>query len=128
MSVPERQPAATAEPHGHHQESFWSKYIFSQDHKVIGLQYGITALFFLLFGFSLMLLMRWQLAYPGKPIPLLGGLASMSRGFIYGSVLILAGAAVYRLRSRPTGAVRKLAVVVVWLNTIFLFVTLVARL
>ena len=51
---------------------FWRKYIFSTDHKMIGLQYGITALFFLLFGFGLMMLMRWQLAYPGEPLPFLG--------------------------------------------------------
>ncbi len=60
--------------HGHVSEPFWRKYIFSQDHKVIGIQYGITALLFLLFGFCLMLIMRWQLAYPGKPVPLIAGL------------------------------------------------------
>ena len=48
----------------HHDEGFWRKYIFSVDHKVIGIQYGITSLFFLLVGFCLMLAMRWQLAYP----------------------------------------------------------------
>ena len=48
--------------------------IFSLDHKVIGLQYGITSACFLLVGFSLMMLMRWQLAYPMQPIPLVGGL------------------------------------------------------
>ena len=32
---------------------------------MIGIQYAITGLLFLLFGFSLMMLMRWQLAYPG---------------------------------------------------------------
>ncbi len=58
----------------HHEEPFWRKYIFSQDHKVIGLQYGFTALLFLLFGFSQMLIMRWQLAFPGQPIPVIGGL------------------------------------------------------
>src|SRR3989338_386321 len=55
--------------HGSHELSFWRKYIFSTDHKIIGLQYGITALIFLFFGFCLMMLMRWQLAYPGEPIP-----------------------------------------------------------
>ncbi len=50
---------------------FWRKYIFSTDHKVIGIQYAVTGLLFLLFGFSLMMLMRWQLAYPGKPLPFL---------------------------------------------------------
>lgn len=55
-----------------HKLPFWKKYIFSVDHKVIGIQYGITALLFLLFGFCLIMLMRWQLAYPGEPIPFIG--------------------------------------------------------
>jgi cytochrome c oxidase subunit 1 len=67
-----------AHTHGHadahHEPGFWGKYVFSQDHKVIGLQYGFTSLVFLLFGFTLMMLMRWQLAFPGKPIPLVGAL------------------------------------------------------
>ena len=35
--------------HGHdvHELGFWRKYVFSIDHKVIGIQYGITALLFL---------------------------------------------------------------------------------
>ncbi len=61
-----------SEPHGSHELGFWRKYIFSTDHKVIGIQYGITSLCFLLFGFTLMILMRWQLAYPGQPIPFIG--------------------------------------------------------
>ena len=59
----------------HHEESFWRKYVFSVDHKVIGIQYGVTSLVFLFIGFTLMILMRWQLAYPGEPVPLLGALA-----------------------------------------------------
>jgi cytochrome c oxidase subunit 1 len=55
-----------------HKLPFWKKYIFSTDHKVIGIQYGLTALSFLFFGFCLMMLMRWQLAYPGQPIPFFG--------------------------------------------------------
>ncbi|HVT43514.1 MAG TPA: cbb3-type cytochrome c oxidase subunit I [Thermoanaerobaculia bacterium] len=58
--------------HGEHHLGFWRSYVFSTDHKVIGIQYGFTALLFLLFGFGLMLLMRWQLAFPGQPIPLIG--------------------------------------------------------
>ena len=65
-----------AHDHAHEELGFWRKYVFSQDHKVIGIQYAITALLFLLFGFGLMMLMRWQLAYPGQPIPLIGGLFS----------------------------------------------------
>ena len=58
----------------HHEESFWRKYIFSIDHKVIGIQYGITALLFLLIGFSLMMVMRWQLAFPDTAVPIVGTL------------------------------------------------------
>ena len=58
--------------HDHHEESFWRKYVFSTDHKVIGIQYGLTSLVFLFFGFTLIMLMRWQLAYPGEPIPIFG--------------------------------------------------------
>ncbi|MGA9362836.1 MAG: cbb3-type cytochrome c oxidase subunit I [Bacteroidota bacterium] len=60
---------------GHEEElSFWRRYVFSLDHKVIGVQYLFTSLIFLLFGFTLMMIMRWQLAYPMQPIPLIGGL------------------------------------------------------
>ncbi len=47
------------------------KYVFSTDHKWIGIQYGVTALIFLLLGFSLMLLMRLQLGWPGHAFALL---------------------------------------------------------
>ncbi len=74
---PFREPQPAHDDHGHaehHEPGFWSKYIFSTDHKVIGIQYGFTSLCFLLFGFFLMLLMRWQIAHPGVPVPLLGPL------------------------------------------------------
>ncbi|MEY2579770.1 MAG: cytochrome c oxidase subunit, partial [Verrucomicrobiota bacterium] len=60
--------------HDHHELPFWRKYLISTDHKVIGIQYGISGLIFLFFGFSLMMLMRWQLAYPGQEIPVIGNL------------------------------------------------------
>src|SRR5512147_217422 len=75
---------ALPHPHAHeahHEEAgFWTKYIFSTDHKVIGLQYGITALGFLFFGFCLMLVMRWQIAHPGEPVPLVGPLLASLLG------------------------------------------------
>jgi cytochrome c oxidase subunit I len=66
----------TAEVHHGHENDlgFWRKYIFSTDHKVIGIQYGLTALCFLFFGFILISLMRWQLAYSGHPLPIVGDL------------------------------------------------------
>ena len=73
--------AGAHDDHHHHEElGFWKKYIFSTDHKIIGIQYGITSLLFLLFGFCLMLVMRWQLAWPGQPIPLIGGLLEKLMG------------------------------------------------
>ena len=60
----------------HHDEGFWRKYFFSVDHKTIGIQYGITSLLFLFLGFVLMMLMRWQLAFPDNPLPIIG--AAMS--------------------------------------------------
>ena len=40
------------------------------DHKTVAIAYGIAASVFLLVGFLLMLLLRWQLAWPGQPIPI----------------------------------------------------------
>ena len=60
----------------HSRRKSFFHYFLSTDHKVIGLMYLITALMFLLFGFCLMLIMRWQLAFPGSPIPLIGRLLS----------------------------------------------------
>jgi cytochrome c oxidase subunit 1 len=79
--VDERVAHGHSEPH-HHELGFWQKYVFSQDHKVIGVQYGITSLVFLLFGFTLMMMMRWSLAYPNQPIPLVGKLLKASGGII----------------------------------------------
>jgi cytochrome c oxidase subunit 1 len=39
------------------------------DHKTVGLQYFATAAGFLLVGFLLMLVLRWQLAWPTAPMP-----------------------------------------------------------
>ncbi|MBI4886367.1 MAG: cbb3-type cytochrome c oxidase subunit I [Acidobacteria bacterium] len=40
----------------------------------MGLLYGFTSLFFLLVGFTLVVIIRWQLAYPGSPVPYIGSL------------------------------------------------------
>ena len=52
--------------HGHHQppSGFIWKYIFSIDHKVIGIQYLCLALFSVFVGMGLSLLMRLHLAWP----------------------------------------------------------------
>jgi cytochrome c oxidase subunit I len=74
---------ASHEPHAHPEQhpelSFWRKYVFSVDHKVIGMQYAVTGLVFLFFGFCLMMLMRWQLAFPGRVLPWIGKLLGEAR-------------------------------------------------
>jgi len=72
------KPAVAHEAH-HEELGFWRKYIFSTDHKIIGIQYGITGLLFLFLGFTLMMLMRWQLAYPETALPLLGAILGETR-------------------------------------------------
>ena len=39
-----RTPTPHAEHHEHHELGFWRKYVFSTDHKVIGIQYAVTGL------------------------------------------------------------------------------------
>jgi cytochrome c oxidase subunit 1 len=78
MGELQEQPTTShaADNHGSsgHDQSFLRKYVFSTDHKVIGIQYGVTALIFLLVGFFLVLLMRWQIAFPEEPMPVFGTL------------------------------------------------------
>src|SRR6185436_10746214 len=50
--------------HAHPQLGFWRKYVFSTDHKVIGIQYMVTAMSMAIIGGALSLLMRLQLAWP----------------------------------------------------------------
>jgi cytochrome c oxidase subunit 1 len=55
--------------------SFWRKYVFSLDHKVIGKQYLGYSLFMLVIGGLLAMLVRWQLAFPGRPLEFMGKIA-----------------------------------------------------
>src|SRR5438552_3988727 len=66
---------AHAKPQGgahdaHAPMSFWRKYIFSTDHKIIGIQFLFVSLFFLLVGGLLAMQIRWQEGFPGQPMPL----------------------------------------------------------
>src|SRR2546423_352077 len=67
-SVAHAQPHAHGDAH-HEPMSFWRKYIFSTDHKIIGIQFLFVSLFFLLVGGLLAMQIRWQLGFPGKPMP-----------------------------------------------------------
>ncbi len=86
------------------QQPWIRRYVFSTDHKWIGLQYGFTALLFLLLGFCLMILMRLQLGWPGQPFGVMkllgetrapGGIllpeAYNQLGAMHGTIMIFLG-------------------------------------
>ena len=68
MSTIAASHVAEAHGHGHEEATGWKKYLWSLDHKIIGLQYLFTSLGFLLVGGALALLLRWQLAYPSTQV------------------------------------------------------------
>lgn len=66
---------ATHDAHGdhqhehHHHETFISKYVFSQDHKMIAKQFLITGMFWAVLGGLMSVLFRLQLGYPDATFP-----------------------------------------------------------
>ncbi len=50
----------------HEPQSFWTKYVWSQDHKVIAIQYSVIAIFVGFIALILSGLMRLQLGFPGS--------------------------------------------------------------
>jgi cytochrome c oxidase subunit I len=54
----------SAHDHGHHKETFITKYIFSLDHKMIAKQYLITGLIMGIIGVLMSVLFRMQIAWP----------------------------------------------------------------
>jgi len=66
----------------HAEKSFLEKYVFSIDHKVIGIQFLFSSLFFFCMGGLLAMLIRTQLAWPWQEIPIIGGLLYGKSGSI----------------------------------------------
>ncbi len=64
--------ATPATVHSHAPQGFIRKYIFSLDHKVIGIQYFFLALTAVFVGMFLSLLMRIHLIWPTAVLPLVG--------------------------------------------------------
>ncbi len=60
--------------------SFWRKHVFSTDHKVIAKQFMWMGFLGLFLGGVMAMMIRWQLAHPGEPFPLLGMLFYPSSG------------------------------------------------
>ena len=69
--------SAASHGHGHGDGMtfghFVSTYVFSKDHKMIGLQFLFTTLLWFIVGGLLALGIRWQLAYPWSDMPVIGG-------------------------------------------------------
>jgi len=55
--------------HAHEAMGFWSKYVFSTDHKMIAMQYMFTGIFMGLIGGFMAYAFRMQLAFPGLEVP-----------------------------------------------------------
>src|SRR6478736_2649963 len=72
-------PDAHAAEHAHH-GSFLSTYVFSRDHKIIGIQFLFSTLVWFFIGGLLALGVRWQLAWPWSPMPILGKLLYAAQG------------------------------------------------
>jgi cytochrome c oxidase subunit 1 len=67
--------------HGHgHSAGFVRTYLFSLDHKIIGLQFLFSTLIWFLVGGLLALGVRWQLAYPWKAMPIIGTIVGAPEG------------------------------------------------
>src|SRR5271170_6612623 len=69
--------------------TFFSKYIWSLDHKVIAKQYLWAGLLFLLIGGTLAMMIRWQWAFPGESVPLLGPTVLRGSGGVIGPALYM---------------------------------------
>ena len=59
------QSAAYEGQQVYHPKGWWGHYVFSQDHKIIALQYTCVALAIGLTGMFLSMMMRMQLGFPG---------------------------------------------------------------
>ncbi|HEX3902853.1 MAG TPA: cbb3-type cytochrome c oxidase subunit I [Polyangia bacterium] len=65
---------------------FLRRWVFSTDHKVIGRQFLFLGLGFLAIGGVMAMLIRWQLARPGAPVPLVGRLLFGASGGVISPV------------------------------------------
>ena len=85
---------AAGAPALHHKAppGFIRKYIFSLDHKVIGIQYYLLALVAVWVGMILSLYMRLRLAWPTEEFPLVGGImtpeAYLSLVTMHGTIMV----------------------------------------
>ena len=83
--------SAVEAPAHHAEESFFRKYLFSTDHKVIGFQYLFTGMAMALIGGFTVYVFRMQLAFPGLSVPGWGRVSAHDYNSLvttHGSVMI----------------------------------------
>ena len=68
-SVPHEVSTGHDDHHDHHDPSFFEKYMFSTDHKMIAMQYMFTGMAMGLIGAFMAYAFRMQLAFPGESVP-----------------------------------------------------------
>src|SRR5213596_2713444 len=71
MSAVTTVPHTETQHDHHHHESFITKYVFSQDHKMIAKQFLITGMVWGVLGGLMSVLFRLQLGYPDESYPFL---------------------------------------------------------
>ncbi|MBI83348.1 MAG: cytochrome c oxidase subunit I [Planctomycetaceae bacterium] len=74
---------AHAHAHGHAEAGvgdFISTYVFSRDHKIIGMQFLFSTLLWFMVGGLLALGIRWQLAWPWSGMPVIGPMLFSGEG------------------------------------------------
>ncbi|MGI9516585.1 MAG: cytochrome c oxidase subunit I [Pirellulaceae bacterium] len=79
MKDHQRHPESLADVE-HGRPGFVRRYIFSTDHKMIGMQFLFSSLIWMAIGGLLAMAIRWQLAWPWTEIPILGAWLFESEG------------------------------------------------
>ncbi|HIG86515.1 MAG TPA: cytochrome c oxidase subunit I [Planctomycetes bacterium] len=74
------EAGTTRTSHEHHELGFIRKYIFSTDHKVIGIQFMLLGLVFFVLGGLFAMAIRYQLAWPWESMPVIGDLLFPNTG------------------------------------------------
>jgi cytochrome c oxidase subunit 1 len=85
----DRATVEALQPIHHAPTSFVRKYIWSLDHKMIAKQYLWSGLIFLLVGGVLAMMIRWQWAYPGRPVPVVGPILLHDTGGVIGPAVYM---------------------------------------
>ena len=70
--------------HDHIHPQPWNpllRYVFSTDHKVIAIQFLFSGLIFFVVGGLMAMAIRWQLAWPGTPMPVLSNALWANQGY-----------------------------------------------